>query len=141
MAPAVEVYLSSRRAAVPTIPPLVHDDDDVRRWFSETVFPERELWVAEDDAAGIVAVMVLSADWIDQLYVGPGWTGRGIGSEMLATARSRRPGGLQLWAFQSNTGARRFYERHGFTEAERTDGSRNEEQAPDIRYVWAPGPD
>jgi hypothetical protein len=30
----------------------------------------------------------------------------------------------------------RFYERHGFVEAERTDGRRNEERAPDIRYVW-----
>jgi hypothetical protein len=33
---------------------------------------------------------------------------------------------------------RRFYLRHGFTEAERTDGQRNDEREPDIRYVWKP---
>ena len=136
MAPAAEVYLSSRHAAVPAIPALVHDDDDVRRWIAETVFPDQELWVAEDDASGVVGLMVLSGNWVDQLYVAPAWTGRGIGSELLSTARSLRPDGLQLWAFQSNVRARRFYERHGFTEAERTDGTRNEEGAPDVRYVW-----
>jgi len=43
-----------------------------------------------------------------------------------------------LWTFVSNVRAQRFYERHGFTVAERTDGSGNEEKAPDLRYVWRP---
>jgi hypothetical protein len=30
----------------------------------------------------------------------------------------------------------RFYERHGFVAARRTDGRDNEERAPDILYVW-----
>jgi hypothetical protein len=42
-----------------------------------------------------------------------------------------------LWTFVTNTGARRFYERHGFVAVETTDGSHNEEAAPDIRFVWA----
>ena len=42
---------------------------------------------------------------------------------------------VQLWTFQSNAGARRFYERHGFVAVQTTDGD-NEEQAPDIRYLW-----
>ena len=40
--------------------------------------------------------------------------------------------------FQKNEGARRFYERHGFTAVEWTDGD-NEEGAPDVRYRWTPG--
>ena len=44
---------------------------------------------------------------------------------------------LELWTFQANIGAQRFYMRHGFTEAERTNGAGNEEGLPDIRYVWA----
>ena len=32
---------------------------------------------------------------------------------------------------------KRFYERHAFEAVERTDGSDNEEGAPDIRYVWS----
>ena len=38
-----------------------------------------------------------------------------------------------LWAFRVNTPALRFYERHGFVEVTRTDGSRNEENEPDVR--------
>jgi hypothetical protein len=50
----------------------------------------------------------------------------------------RSPGGLQLWVFQKNVGARRLYERAGFELAELTDGERNEEREPDARYVWEP---
>ena len=138
MAAAAEVYLRARHAAVPAIPPLVHDNADVRRWFNEVVAVEREVWVAEDPVAGVVAVLVLDGDWVDQLYVEPGLTGRGIGSALLATAKQARPDGLRLWAFQSNAAALRFYECHGFAEVERTDGRDNEERAPDVRYVWAP---
>ena len=34
----------------------------------------------------------------------------------------------------------RFYRRHGLVDLERTDGSANEERAPDIRMAW-PGAD
>ena len=47
--------------------------------------------------------------------------------------------GLQLWTFQRNAVARHFYERHGFRAAELTDGARNEEVEPDVRYVWEAG--
>jgi ribosomal protein S18 acetylase RimI-like enzyme len=52
--------------------------------------------------------------------------------------RGIRPHGLWLWTFQTNTGARRFYERHGFVAVDETDGSANEERAPDVRYAWRP---
>ena len=44
--------------------------------------------------------------------------------------------GLELWTFQINATAQRFYERHGFVAVDRTDGSANEEREPDIRYRW-----
>lgn len=59
MVAAAEVYLRARHAAVPAIPPLVHDNADVRRWFVEVVGAEREVWVADDPEAGIVAVLVI----------------------------------------------------------------------------------
>lgn len=76
---------------------------------------------------------------VEQLYLEPGWTGRGIGSVLIGLAKERRPAGLELWTFQVNAGARRFYERHGFRVAEITDGSANEERQPDVRYVWPGG--
>jgi GNAT superfamily N-acetyltransferase len=133
---AAEVYLRARHAAVPSIPALVHTNDEVRRWFREVVLAERAVWVATDTEAGVVALLVLDGDWVDQLYVDPGLTGRGLGRALLDVAKRERPSGLQLWAFQSNARAVRFYERHGFVEAERTDGAANEERAPDIRLVW-----
>jgi hypothetical protein len=42
-----------------------------------------------------------------------------------------------LWTFQSNVGARRFYELRGFVATATTMGD-NEEQAPDICYEWRP---
>jgi GNAT superfamily N-acetyltransferase len=135
-AAAAEVYLRARHASVPSVAPLVHDNDDVRRWFVDVVVVARELWVVEDREAGVVGLLVLDGDRVDQLYVEPGLTGRGIGSALLEAAKRERPTGLQLWTFQSNEGALRFYRRHGFEEAERTDGSGNEEGAPDVRFVW-----
>jgi len=51
----------------------------------------------------------------------------------LLVRKCRHPG-LQLWTFQANREARRFYERHGFTAVEETDGTTNEERLPDMRY-------
>jgi hypothetical protein len=44
---------------------------------------------------------------------------------------------LQLWTFQRNAPARRFYEARGFAAVEQTKGSGNEEMKPDVRYFWA----
>jgi GNAT superfamily N-acetyltransferase len=83
-------------------------------------------------------MLVLDGDWIDQLYVDPDLTRAGIGAKLIGVAKRERPGGLRLWTFVSNRDAQRFYERHGFHEVERTDGTNNEEGAPDIQYQWVP---
>ena len=134
---AADLYLRAREAALRagSIPASVHDDDDVRGYFASRIVEDCELWVAEQDGA-LAAILVLDGDFVDQLYVEPGLTGRGIGSALLAVAKRERPQGLQLWAFQTNTGARRFYERHGFVEVRRTDGRDNEERAPDVLYAY-----
>ncbi len=118
------------------IPPPVHPARDVRAWFAGRVVAELELWIAKAEPQGLVGILVLEDDWIDQLYVEPVWTGRGVGTALLDRAKHERPGGLRLWTFASNTGAQRFYERHGFTALEWTDGRGNEEQAPDVLYAW-----
>jgi GNAT superfamily N-acetyltransferase len=130
------VWLRARAAAIPAIPAPVHSDEQVRSWFERVVLPDREVWVAAVDGA-IVGVLVLDGEWLDQLYVEPGWSGRGVGSELLAVAKRQRPAGLRLWTFEANVRARRFYERHGFVATGSTDGD-NEEGAPDVRYEWAP---
>ena len=133
---AADLWLRARAAALDVIPQPVHDDDDVRAWFASHVVQECELWVAEDPPDALLGILVLDGSWVDQLYVEPQMTGQGIGAELLQLAKRERPLGLRLWTFASNTRAQRFYERHGFVEAQRTDGRDNEERAPDILYVW-----
>jgi GNAT superfamily N-acetyltransferase len=114
---------------------LAHSEEEVRVWVRDDLLPRTETWVAETDG-DVVAFLSLGGGWIEQLYVAPGHTGRGIGSRLIALAKERQPAGLQLWTFQVNAGARRFYERHGFAPVEMTDGAGNEERQPDVRYAW-----
>ncbi|MEU6355589.1 GNAT family N-acetyltransferase [Streptomyces sp. NPDC047072] len=137
-AATADVYLRSFTAALPTVT-RPRSDDEVRDYIRDVVIPHRETWVAESVAEGrVVGLMVLNADLLSQLYLDPGWRGRGLGDRFVALAKDRAPGGLHLWTFQVNKPAHRFYERHGFVAEEYTDGSGNEEKEPDVRYVWRP---
>ena len=82
----------------------------------------------------------LTETWLDDLYVAPGHAGQGLGSALLDLVKARRPDGFCLWVFEMNAPARGFYARRGLVELERTDGSGNEERAPDLRLAW-PGAD
>ncbi|MFF7542278.1 GNAT family N-acetyltransferase [Streptomyces canus] len=131
-----DVYLRSFAAALPTVV-RPRSDDEVRAYIRDVVVPSRETWVAVAEEQ-VVGLMVVAGDLLSQLYLAPDWRGRGIGDRFVALAKERSPRGLSLWTFQVNEPAHRFYERHGFVEAERTDGSGNEEREPDVRYVWQP---
>ncbi|KUN39327.1 histone acetyltransferase [Streptomyces longwoodensis] len=162
-APAVaDVYLRSFAAALPTVV-RPRTDDEVRAYIRDVVVPHRDTWVAvhtgghggtsgngngngngnggssSDHGSGeVVGLMVLDGEVLSQLYLAPEWRGRGIGDRFVSLAQERSPRGLTLWTFQVNEPAHRFYERHGFTAVEFTDGSGNEEREPDVRYVWRP---
>ncbi|EYT80512.1 hypothetical protein CF54_25055 [Streptomyces sp. Tu 6176] len=137
-AAVADVWLRSFAAALPTVV-QPRTDDEVRAYFRDVVVPSRETWVADDTGGdGVVGVMVLDDAEVSQLYLDPAWRGRGLGDRFVALAKERRPRGLELWTFQVNAPAHRFYERHGFVAAEYTDGSGNEEREPDVRYVWRP---
>ncbi|MFB7515195.1 GNAT family N-acetyltransferase [Streptomyces sp. NPDC056144] len=133
---AAEVWLRSYTAALPDVR-RAHTDDEVRSWIRHVVVPHQEAWVATADGE-VVALLVLDGEELDQLYVDPPWRGRGVGDRLVDLAKRRSPDGLTLWTFQVNGPAARFYERHGFVAAERTDGARNEEREPDVRYTWNP---
>ncbi|WP_211357247.1 GNAT family N-acetyltransferase [Nocardioides rubriscoriae] len=132
-AAVTRVHLASRRAA--PMPPGVHGDREVEAWLT-TRLTQDEVWVAEADDT-VVAYARLTDTWLDDLYVLPEHAGRGIGSMLLDLAKALRPDGFSLWVFESNTAARAFYARHGLVEREHTDGSDNEEKAPDLRMSWA----
>lgn len=135
-APAMaEVHVDCREANVPSMPAMVHTREDTRAWMARRLAGGSEGWIAEEDGR-IVGYLVLTDEWLDDLFLLPGATGRGIGAALLDVIKAQRPGGFRLWVFETNLGARRFYARHGLLELERTDGSGNSERAPDVKLVW-----
>jgi GNAT superfamily N-acetyltransferase len=114
--------------------PALHTVDEDRAFFTQQLEAQRGL-IAELEGS-IVAFAIHGATRLDHLYVDPAWQGRGLGVELLARVKAALPHGFDLWTFQANTGARRFYERHGLRCVELTDGSGNQERLPDARYEW-----
>jgi GNAT superfamily N-acetyltransferase len=133
---AASVHRAAFDHALPWLADLHTPEED--RWFyRERVFTECQVHGAFEGGA-LAAIIAFRSDWIDQLYVLPEVQGRGVGSELLQVAK-RAFDCLQLWTFQRNLGARRFYEARGFALVEETGGDRNEEREPDARYLWTRG--
>jgi len=84
-----------------------------------------------------VRFIALQRDHIDHLYIALAYQHWGSGDKLVAIAKALRPDGLTLWTFQCNVRARRFYEARGFVASGFTDGSRNEENEPDVLYMTA----
>lgn len=142
--PLADLFWAARQAAYPAMPRSVHTRAECGHWFREVLglsprtipMPaDRETWVAEGQD-GLVGYLVLDPAWLDSLYVRPDLTGQGIGSVLLDLAKSLRPDGFGLWVFETNVRARAFYERHDLVVVRRTDGSDNEERAPDLEMAW-----
>ncbi|MCC8943416.1 GNAT family N-acetyltransferase [Bradyrhizobium sp. Arg68] len=130
---AARVHRAAFDHALPWLAGLHTPDED--RWFyRERMFASCTLWGWFEGEA-MCGVIAFHDDWIEQLYVLPAAQGRGVGSALLQLAQQGADR-LQLWTFQRNAQARRFYEARGFVLVEETDGSRNEEREPDARYVW-----
>lgn len=93
-------------------------------------------WVTVAEKSGQVQGFVARHfEKIHALYVDSAVRGQGCGMALLELMKTDMRH-LTLWTFEANQSAQKFYLRHGFAEAERTDGARNDEGLPDIRYVW-----
>jgi GNAT superfamily N-acetyltransferase len=132
------LYTAARVAAVPQMPPALHTaEEDVAFLSGRLEDDEVTGWVAE--AGGeVLGFALCTPTFLDGLYIRPDLKGQGIGSLLLDVVEATHPDGYELWVFESNTGARRLYQRRGLVEVEYTDGSGNEEKAPDVRMAWRP---
>ena len=73
------------------------------------------LFVADD--GGHLAAMLalhLPLKYLDQLFVAPGYQGRGLGRQLLAFSRRQLPDEIELRCVRENQKAWRWYEREGF---------------------------
>ena len=133
-----DLYSDARRAAVPQMPSAMHTDEEHRGYYArQFAQADATVWVAESDA-GPLGHAICTPTFLEGLYVRSDLKGQGIGSLLLDVVEATHPEGFELWVFESNTGARRLYERRGLVVVERTDGSGNEEKSPDLRMAWRP---
>ena len=79
------VHLAARRVAMPYLPE-VHSDAETYAWVAEHVLSRHEVWVAEVNGR-VVGVASLEGDFLEQLYVLPGYQGMGIGSALFTKAQ------------------------------------------------------
>jgi len=132
----VNILTASKAEYLPYLP-TVHTPEEDLNWAKNTLIPKSNVVIAqyENQDVGVLSTSVENQmGWIDQLYLLPGFTGRGIGSKLLAHALIELPRPVRLWAFQANTKARQFYESHGFIAIKLTDGENNEEKTPDVLF-------
>jgi GNAT superfamily N-acetyltransferase len=128
------IHVAARRSAMPYLPEL-HTEEEIRRWFTRRIQEVPDGFRVARAVGQPVGYMFLYEDKLDDVYVVPDWQGRGVGSALLATAKSLSPRRLELSTFQRNARARAFYEARGFREVGRTDG-KNQEGVPDVQYAW-----
>ena len=130
------LYVLARAASVPHLPPSPHSPAALRAWVQGWDLTTHELWLAEHPEVGLLGFARFTPTWLDDLYVHPRHRGAGLGSMLLDLVQTLRPDGFGLWVFVSNTPARAFYRRRGLREVGRSDGSENDEGAPEIELEW-----
>lgn len=136
-AAAVATLLTNTRRRFMPYAPSAHTDDEVRAWVAGHLLPGGGVTVATlgGQVVGTMATEVgAGLGWITQMAVDPERVGQGIGTRLLLHGLRALPRPVQLYTFQANTGARRFYERHGFRAIRFADGHDNEEHCPDVLY-------
>lgn len=93
-------------------------------------------WVTVAQRQGrVIGFLALEKGYIHGLYLDRAARGQGGGRLLIDHAKTRA-GQLELRVAQHNAAAKRFYRRAGFNEAARGDGSANDENLPDVHFVW-----
>ena len=122
------------------MPPGVHTPEEDRGWFAARLADgEHEAWVAERGDR-ILGYALATETWLDHLYVEPDHQAEGVGGALLDVVKARASGRvLPLGVRDQHCPRAAFYARRGLVELERTDGSGNEEKAPDVKMAWPGG--
>ena len=94
-----------------------------------------EVWIAAGGSE-VIGVMCLEERFVDQLFVEPGWQGKGVGKALMAQAEVSFPDGFELDVFTANTAALGFYEHLGLRIVK--EFSSPNDDRPKYRLAWRP---
>jgi ribosomal protein S18 acetylase RimI-like enzyme len=115
--------------------PRIHAAESVVKHYQTEVIANRQTIVAMGNTV-VLGFLTLTKDgFITALYVDERSRNQGIGSMLLERAKRELTPEINLYSFEANTAAQRFFARHGFVEVNRTTGD-NEEGLPDILLEW-----
>lgn len=113
----------------------IHDFADHLNFLKTVLIEENQVFLAiDEDADKSVGLLAVDGEHLNQLYIHTDYQGKGIGTRLLKLAKSLSNGKLQLYTFEVNKRAQKFYEKYDFKIIGR--GSENEENLPDILYEW-----
>ena len=132
---AVGHILSVSNDAMPWLP-RVHSAAEEIKYAGDMIDAG---WVRVAKADGkVVGFIARHESEVHALYVLPDAQDRGVGTALLEDAKSACDT-LTLWSYEANGVAAQFYDLRGFKEIDRTDGSENDTNLPDIRFEWKKG--
>jgi GNAT superfamily N-acetyltransferase len=127
-----------RTESVPDLPLAGQSREAVTPFVRQVLLDQFEVWVAEVDGHPVGFMALMPPDQIGHLYIDADHRGRGLGARFVDLARRRFPEGLQLWTFQENEEAQRFYKREGFVPVEWAEEREEDPGSPDLRMAWCP---
>ncbi len=116
--------------------PDIHPSAETREFINNLVKSGYVLVAKEN---GRVVGFVHAKDgWVNHLYVDPPFQNQGVGNALLEEVKKQNPNGLNLWVFEENVNAIKFYEREGFVLVDKREKEQadNEEGLSDRKYYW-----
>ena len=135
--PVNDLWRRTRIAAFPEFQARKgHTTEEDRDYFGNVILVKNHVFVAEK-AGRVVGFLAMVDDFIDQLYVDPANQRQGIGTSLIAYAKTLSPSGLHLFTFEVNVHGRSFHEKQGF-KVIRVGVSPPPESEPDVEFRWTP---
>lgn len=120
--------------------PRVYSRENVTQNYCTNLLGIRDVSVAVSPEGTVLGFLAVSKEdpVVTALYVQADARSRGIGKTLLDALKTRFPERLELWPYELNTQACRFYEGEGFVLISRDEGS-SDEGLTEVEYVWTGG--
>lgn len=120
--------------------PRVKSREEIAALFTPKALANRTIFLAVADAdpgEKVEGYLSLAPEgFVAAIYLTPAARRQGAGAALMAAAKARHPGGLELSVFEPNRAAQRFYAREGFVEVPGGRDDATEEGVPTLRLRW-----